>query len=66
MENISLKFCCCRVQQGGMFIGIVTLIENIVKGFLCVIVVACHGFLGNKYEKVFDKGKKLSNFSRFA
>lgn len=55
MEFLNL-FGCCKVR-GGVFVGVVTLIESILKAALCVLVIVRNGFIGEEYQKLFDKEK---------
>jgi hypothetical protein len=56
MEIISL-FGCCKVR-GGIFVGVISLIDNLLKGAVSVLVLVRNGFLGDEYRKLFDKGER--------
>ncbi|KAG5678709.1 hypothetical protein PVAND_008357 [Polypedilum vanderplanki] len=56
METTYFFGCCCKVR-GGIFIGIVSLIESFLKGGISILVLVRNGFLGIEYQKLFDKEK---------
>jgi hypothetical protein len=59
MENLYF-FGCCKVR-GGIFIGVISLIESFLKGGVSVFVLVRNGFLGIEYQKLFDKGEGNGN-----